>query len=222
MRAKDIMTRDVVTVKRSMPIRQVVRLMLERRISGLPVVNSDGSLAGILTEADLMIKETDPKPSLPVLSWFGNLLWLERMVSGHRKLEGLTAGDVMTHNVVTAEEDTPVHDLANRMMQFQVKRLPIIQHKHVVGIVTRADVLKVFLREDEALVREARRVIEEFAVPGEELGATAFRGVIIVGGRIGAGRLNALVQRLWKIDGVIGIDDRDVTHIVPQAPLFTE
>lgn len=69
---------------------------------------------------------------------------------------------------MTAEEDTPVHDLANRMAHLQVKRLPIVQNKHLVGMVTRADVLKVFLREDEALVREARRMVEEsFCCPGK-------------------------------------------------------
>ena len=68
---------------------------------------------------------------------------------------GRTVGEVMTHNVVTADEDTPVHVLASRMMRYSVNRLPVVRAGQVVGIVTRADVLKVFMRSDELLEREA-------------------------------------------------------------------
>lgn len=222
MRARDIMTKAVITVTPSTPIQDVVQIMLERRISGLPVVDATGNLVGIITEADLLIKEADPKPGVPVMNWFGGSLWLERWVSGHRKLEGRTAGEVMTHNIVTAEESTPVHELANRMMQQQVKRLPIVRDRQLVGIVTRADILKVFLRQDDALARDAHRIADEFRLAGEELRMMAYRGVIVVSGRITVGRRNALLHRLWEIDGIIGIDDRDLSYTAPASAHFKE
>lgn len=223
MRARDIMTRDVVVVTPSTPIRHAVQLILQRRISGLPVVDAEGNLVGIITEADLLLKEVDPKPGAPVLNWFGGSLWLERWVSDYRKMEGRTVGEVMTHNVVTAEEETSVHELANRMVQLQINRLPIMQERQVVGIVTRADILKVFLRQDDVLAREARRIADEFTLMGEEVRVMAYRGVIVVSGRVASpGRQNALLERLWKIDGVIGIDDRDLGYKVPEPVSLTE
>src|SRR3990170_6546669 len=207
--AKTIMSAPVVTIRPEAPVRDAVRMMLDRHISGLPVVDDAGRLTGIFTEADLLPKEAQLPVSEPLLGWFGRSLWLERLVTGHRKVEGRTVGEVMTHNVVTAEEETPVHILAARMMRYGVNRLPIVRAGQVAGIVTRADVLKVFLRSDELLVREGRRLLDDFLVYGEEVGLTVEGGVFLLHGVVGsAGRRQALLRRLWSIDGVVTVDDR--------------
>jgi CBS domain-containing protein len=209
--AKTIMSAPVVTVRPESSVRDAVRLMLDRHISGIPVVESDGRLVGIITEADLLPKEAQPPVSEPLVGWFGHSLWLERLVTGHRKVEGRTAGEVMTHNVVTAEEETPVHVLASRMMRYSVNRLPIVRAGQVVGIVTRADVLKVFLRSDELLEHEGRRLLDDVLVYGEEVGLSVDRGVFILRGVVGSpGRRQVLLRRLWAIDGIVAIDDRDL------------
>lgn len=209
--ARDIMTAPVVTVAPQAPIRDAVRILLERHISGLPVVDGDGRLVGIVTEADLLIKEATPRPEEPVLQWFGRSLWLERRVTVHRKAEGRTVGEVMTRNVVTAEEATPAHDLASRMVRFGINRLPIVRGAQVVGIVTRADVLKVFLRSDGLMEQEARTVLDQFLHFGEEAAVSVDRGVVILRGLVGSpGRRAALLDRLWAIDGVVAIDDREL------------
>jgi CBS domain-containing protein len=209
--AKSIMSAPVVTIRPEAPVRDAVRLLLDRHISGLPVVDGAGRLVGIVTEADLLPKEAQPPASDPLLGWFGRSLWLERLVTGHRKLEGRTVGEVMTHNVVTADEDTPVHVLASRMMRYSVNRLPVVRAGQVVGIVTRADVLKVFLRSDELLEREGRRILDDFLVYGEEVALSVDRGVLVLRGIVGsAGRRQTLLRRLWSIDGVVAVDDREL------------
>lgn len=209
--AKTIMSAPVVTVTPRTPVRAAVRTMLDRHISGLPVLDDEGRLVGIVTEADLLPKAAEPKATQPLLNWFGRSLWLERLVGGYRKLEGRTVGEVMTRNVVTAEEDTPVHVLASSMMRFAVNRLPVVRDRQVVGIVTRADVLKVFLRSDELLVREGRSVLDDFLLYGEEVALSVDHGVYVLHGVVGSpGRRQALLRRLWSVDGVVAIDDREL------------
>ena len=219
--AKTIMSAPVVTIRPETPVRDAVRMMLDRHISGLPVVDDAGRLTGIFTEADLLPKEAQLPVSEPLLGWFGRSLWLERLVTGHRKVEGRTVGEVMTHNVVTAEEETPVHVLASCMMRYGVNRLPIVRAGQVVGIVTRADVLKVFLRGDELLEREGRRLLDDFLVYGEEVGLSVDRGVFVLHGVIGSpGRRQALLRRLWNVDGVVAIDDRDLREAYREAAMW--
>lgn len=221
--AKAIMTAPVITVSPEMPLRDAVRILVERHISGLPVVDAAGQLVGIVTEADLLYKEATPKPAEPLLRWFGRSLWLERLLGAYRKVEGRTVGEVMTHNVVTATEDTPVHILASRMVQFGVNRLPIVRDRTVVGIVTRADVLKVFLRSDELLEREARKVLDDFLLFGEEVGVSVAQGVYSLRGIVGsAGRRQALLNRLWNVDGVVAIDDRDLKEAYRESSAMWE
>jgi len=219
--AKAIMTTPVITVTPQTPVRDAARLLVERHISGLPVVDDDGLLVGIVTEADFLYKEATPKPPEPLLRWFGRSLWLERLTGAARKVEGRTVGEVMTHNVITAEEDTPVQVLASRMVRFGVNRIPIVRGRRVVGIVTRADVLKVFQRSDEILEREARQILDEFLVHGEEVGITVERGVLHLRGTLGGpGRRQALLRRLWTIDGVVAVDDHDLQEALRETALW--
>ena len=221
--AKSIMSAPVVTIRPATPVRDAVRVMLDRHISGLPVVDDEGRLVGIVTEADLLPKEAQPPVSEPLLGWFGRSLWLERLVTVHQKLEGRTVGEVMTHNVVTAEEETPVHVLASRMMRYAVNRLPIMRAGRVVGIVTRADVLKVFLRSDELLEREGRRLLDDFLVYGEEVGLSVDQGVFVLHGVVGSpGRRQALLRRLWNIDGVVAVDDRELREAYRETAAMWE
>lgn len=222
--AKAIMTAPVITVPPEMPVRDAVRILIDRHISGLPVIDPAGRLVGIVTEADLLYKEATPKPAEPLLRWFGRSLWLERLTGPYRKAEGRTVADVMTHNVITAGEETPVHALASRMVRFGVNRLPIVREDGTVaGIVTRADVLKVFLRSDELLEREARTILDEFLVFGEEVGVSASRGVYALRGVVGSpGRRQGLLTRLWGVDGVVAIDDHDLKEAFQESAAMWE
>ena len=93
----------------------------------------------------------------------------------------------------------------------------------MVGIVTRADVLKVFLRSDELLEREARKILAEFLLFGEEVGVSAARGVYALRGVVGSpGRRQALLTRLWSVDGVVAIDDRDLKEAYQESAAMWE
>ncbi len=217
MKANEIMSTPVLTVAPQTPVRDAVQLMLGNHVSGLPVVDQRGHLVGVITEADLLLKEVEPKPPAPVVEWAGPWLWFERWVGAHRKAEGRTVGEVMTHHVVTAEEDTPVHELAARMVRHQINRLPIVRGREVVGIVTRADILKVFLRSNEDLAAEVQRIVGDFIRPLEEVRVAVKRGVLVLRGRlVSPARRAALLAQVEHIDGLIAVDATDLEHAFPE------
>ncbi len=217
MQAKEIMSAPVLTVAPGTPVRDAVQLMLGNHVSGLPVVDERGHLVGVITEADLLLKEVEPKPGTPVVEGPGPWLWFERLVGAHRKAEGRTVGEVMTHHVVTAEEETAVHELAARMVRHQINRLPIVRGREVVGIVTRADILKIFLRGDEDLAAEVQRIVDDFIRPLEEVRVAVKRGVLILRGRLASpARRSALLTLVEHIDGLIAIDAADLEHAFPE------
>ena len=217
MQAREIMSTPVLSVAPETPVRDAVQLMLGNHVSGLPVVDARGRLVGVITEADLLLKEVEPRPTAPVVDWAGPWLWFERWVGTHRKAEGRTAGEVMTHHVITADEETPVHELAARMVRHQINRLPIVRGREVVGIVTRADILKVFLRSDEDLAAEAQRIAGDFIRPAEEVCVAVQRGVLVLRGRLASpGRRTTLLQQVEHIDGLIAIDAVDLEHAFPE------
>jgi len=216
VRAREIMSSPVLTVTPETPVRDAVQLMLGNHISGLPVVDAQGHLVGIISEADLLLKASEPRPSEPLLELSGPWLWVERWLGAHRKAAGRTVGEVMTRHVVTATEETPVGELAARMVRHQVNRLPIVRGREVVGIVTRADILKVFLRSDAELAAEAQRLVVDFLRPSEEVQVTVRRGVLTLRGHLASpGRRAALLQRLEQITGLIAVDASDLEHAFP-------
>jgi CBS domain-containing protein len=118
--------------------------MLEKRISGLPVVNDEGELVGIVSEADLIYREGNVHlPTfIPIMD---GVIFLESMkkVEGQiKKMIGYKVRDVMTKNVIIVKENTTVEEAARIMMDKKVNRLPVMRNKKIVGIVTRADILK--------------------------------------------------------------------------------
>lgn len=131
------------------------------------MVDEAGDLVGIVTEADLLLKEATPRPTPPFFDWVGRWLWLERWLSAHRKAEGWIVVQVMTHNVIMASEETMAHELASMMLRHRVNRLLIVRNHKSVEIVNRADILRLLLRSDQALFEEAKRAVKQIAVFGE-------------------------------------------------------
>jgi CBS domain-containing protein len=141
---KDIMTKDVITLRETDTVSEAGKIMLEKRISGLPVVNDEGELVGIVSEADLIYREGNVHlPTfIPIMD---GVIFLESMkkVEGQiKKMIGYKVRDVMTKNVIIVKENTTVEEAARIMMDKKVNRLPVMRNKKIVGIVTRADILK--------------------------------------------------------------------------------
>ncbi|EWY38975.1 hypothetical protein N825_08215 [Skermanella stibiiresistens SB22] len=141
MRAKDIMTTPVITVAPDTPVSMVAELLLEKRISGVPVVGPDGRLLGIVSEGDLLRRvETGTERAKP--SWLEMLIGQGSDVGDFIKSHGLHAGDVMTREVVDVAPDASLRDIAERMERNGIKRVPVVEGGKLVGIVSRANLLK--------------------------------------------------------------------------------
>ncbi len=139
MRARDVMTTEVISVTPEATVGDIAALLIQHRISGVPVIEA-GRLVGIVTEGDLMRRpETgtavDPSPWLTLLTGPG--------VAPDRfsKVHGLTAGEVMTREVVAVSPDTPLDEVARILESRRIKRVPVIEDGRLVGILSRANLL---------------------------------------------------------------------------------
>ena len=139
MRAKDIMTANVISVSEDTPVHEVVGLLLKYRISALPVVDSARTVVGIVSEGDLLRPEGASRAGTR-RPW-----WLEAVFAGqpvaYEKAQGRTAGAVMTRNVITVDENTPLNEIAELLERHHIKRVPVISEGRLVGIVSRANLL---------------------------------------------------------------------------------
>ncbi len=141
MNAADIMTRDTVTVTPETPVPDLVRMLLARGISGAPVVDKDGVLVGMVTEGDLVRRAelgTERKRGAWASFFTGTAVLAREYVRSH----GLTVSDVMTQGAVAVAPDTPLNEIADVMEGRRVRRVPVVQDGKVVGIVSRANLLR--------------------------------------------------------------------------------
>ena len=140
MQVKDIMTSPVVSIEPDTSIVQAVRIMLQRHISGLPVVDKDGRLLGVVTEGDLLRRaETGTERKRP--RWLEFLLGPGRLADEYTRAHGRKVSEVMTADPVTATEETPLEDIVKLMEKRRIKRVPVVRGEAVVGIVSRANLL---------------------------------------------------------------------------------
>jgi CBS domain-containing protein len=141
MNAADAMTRTLVTIGPDAPILQAIRLMLQHRISGLPVVDAAGGLVGIITEGDLLRRgETGTERRRP--RWLEFLLGPGRRAGDYVEAHARRVGEVMTREVATVEETTPLDEVVRAMEERRVKRLPVLREGRLVGILSRANLLR--------------------------------------------------------------------------------
>jgi CBS domain-containing protein len=153
MRIKDLMTTDVLTVQTSTPLKDAAALLANHRISGLPVVDDERHVLGVLSEGDILYKETDAS---------GRPSFLERLLTPGNgavelKLAARTVGQAMSAPALTIGPRRPVTEAATVMIEEGVNRLPVVDHnERLMGIVTRADLVRAFVRPDEAIERDIR------------------------------------------------------------------
>jgi len=141
MQASDVMTPNVVTVTPETRVEQIARLLLERRISGVPVIDAEGRLVGIVTEGDLM-----RRPELGTerhRGWWLRFFGDERArAEEYARAHGSRAEQVMTRSVITVTEETPVSEIARLLEEHHIKRVPVVRDARVIGIVSRANLLQ--------------------------------------------------------------------------------
>jgi CBS domain-containing protein len=154
MRARDLMTTDLVTLPPETPLAAVAQLFAARGISGAPVVDAEGKLLGMVTEADLMRRLAAPEDRPP--GWVIRLFSpAGRQARDFARTHGRTAADVMTRTLVTAEEDTPIEKLAKAFEEKRIRRVPVTREGRLVGVVSRADLIRALLVPEEKLAEDA-------------------------------------------------------------------
>lgn len=144
MLAKDIMEKNVITIKEDESVEEAARLLIENEISGVPVVDQEGHLKGIISEGDLIYREK--QLHIPaVIQILDSTIFVESLKKFQQEFKKITAykvKDLMTKKVVTVEANTPTEKIATLMIEEKINRIPVIQEGKVVGIITRQNILK--------------------------------------------------------------------------------
>jgi len=140
-----VMTENPVTVKRETSLTEAIKIIAEKRVSGLPVVDNDGKLVGVISETDLMWKETGVEPP-PYVMFLDSVIYLENPARYEKEVHkalGQTVGEVMTSKAISITPDQSIKDAARLMHEKHVRRLPVVDEAGVlVGIITRGDIVR--------------------------------------------------------------------------------
>lgn len=143
LRARDIMTEDVITVKPSTTVEELARLLMKNQISGAPVVDEEGSLIGIVTENDLITQ--NKRLHIPtILRLFDAFIPLgtSRLEREIKKMTATTVGEICTEKVITVEPDTPIDEVATIMTEKKIHLIPVVKEGKIVGIIGKRDIIK--------------------------------------------------------------------------------
>ena len=207
MKVGDLMTRDVRTASVSTPLREVARVLVEHRISGLPIVEG-GRVVGVVSEADILLKEQGDQPRRSGLLGALALLGADRDEI-EAKLNASTAGEAMSSPAVTITEDRPVAEAAAAMMNGGINRLPVVDTAgRLAGIVTRADLVRAFVRSDEEIAREIREdvILHTLWIAPEHVGVTVTDGNVRLTGQVeGESDARVLPEFVRRVPGVITV-----------------
>ena len=150
MNVKEIMTKEVVSVKRDSTIDEIAQVLIDNKVSGLPVLSDGGYLIGVVTEGDLLRREMSPR--LPeFINILGAVIYyhgVERYNEDFKKLLAQTASDIMTEDLITVKEDTDISEVARLMLNNNIKQIPVVDGSKLIGIVSRADIVKLLLKQE--------------------------------------------------------------------------
>jgi len=199
MKARDIMSTKVVTVSPSTSVRDIAGLMVEKHVSGLPVINDNGTLVGMVSEGDLL-RRPEIGTEKHRRRWVSFFSGVDSQAREFTKSHALRASDVMTEQVIHVSEETPLGDVVALMEKHNIKRLPVLSDGELVGIVSRADLLRALAArqaeplpppaESDATIRAAMNDV----LKNEEWAMSAMVNVIVSEG----------VVHLWGV-----IDSKD-------------
>jgi len=206
-RVQDVMTTSVVTIDRVTPYKEIAQLLADHRISGVPVLTMGRHVAGIVSEADLLAVE-DSRARRARQPGHMHL-------PGHHPAGGnLTAADLMTAPAITVHPDAPIPSAARLMTTHHVRRLPVVDPDGMlIGIVTRRDLLSVFLRPDEEIASDATELLDDVLHADAARIRVVVRDgrVILTGTASEPGEEDLIpiaIRLLWDVDGVVDVSDR--------------
>jgi CBS domain-containing protein len=208
MRVEDVMTTDVATVTPGTSLKDVARVLVERDISGVPVVDADGDVLGVVSEADLLAKERAEPPTRG-----GPLAWLVDPIEiiERRKLGARVAGEVMTSPAVTIAPHRNLATAAGVMLDNRVNRLPVVSDDKLVGIVTRADLVRAFARSDAEVLQEIRQDVlgRQMLLDDHAVDVEVDAGDVMLSGVMGRRSQVDLMPRLVaRVAGVVAVENK--------------
>jgi len=205
---KDVMTTRVITVRRDASFRTMVAALRDHRVSAFPVLDDDGKVIGVVSEADMLAKEALASEPEGMPGMIAGMLRRKE----HEKARGTTAGDLMTSPPVTVTPDDTLERAARLMYTRKVKRLPVVDANcHLVGIIGRADLLAVFARPDEDIRRE---ILDDVIRHGLRTDPAAFTvevkdGVVTLEGAAETKEFaHEIVHQVRHVQGVVAVRDR--------------
>jgi len=206
----DVMTERVVAVNAFAPFKEIVRTMQEHRVSAVPVVDEDDRVMGVVSEGDLILKED------PELEGSAHLFEGMQRRQDRSKAAGLVASQLMTAPAITVRPEATLGEAARLMHRKAIKRLPVVDAEgRIVGIVSRADLLKVFLRDDAEIASEIREDVirRTLWIEPDTIRVMVHDGVVTLQGQLERRSLLPLVDRLaLAVEGVVAVKD-ELTYL---------
>ena len=206
MKVADVMNRDVVVVSPRMPLKEVARVLVNRHFSGVPVVDDEGKVLGVVSEGDILAKERGPGGATSI---FERALELETWANKH---EARDAGEAMTAPAVTIGPLHSVSEAAALMLDRGVNRLPVVDaDEKLVGIVTRADLVRAFVRDDSEIAREIRDdvLLRTLWESPDRFRVRVRGGEVTLAGKVNdAHAAGTLVRFVERVPGVVNVRSR--------------
>lgn len=148
IKAKDIMTTKVITLKKEMGVKEAAEVLLNNGIGGAPVIDEEGKVIGMVSESDLIME--DVKLHFPTfVHLLSGIIYLESLKSFEEKLKkavGVKVEDVMSKKVITVSEETSLEDIATLMIEKKISRVPVVKEGKLVGLVSKRDIVKTIAR----------------------------------------------------------------------------
>jgi CBS domain-containing protein len=220
MQAQDVMTTKVVAVAPDTPVTEIAKLLLERRISAVPVISDDRKLLGIVSEGDLIhgLGQEGAKRSW----WLDLLASPQTKAEAYLKGQGRLAWDVMTRSVTSVTPDTPLPEIARLLEAHRIKRVPVLRDGELVGIVSRADLLRAFALQPPADASASDRELRErLTVEFDRAGVTShpYVNVVVSDGAVHLwgivptrGEAEAMREAAARVPGVASVESHLAVH----------
>jgi CBS domain-containing protein len=206
MKLRELMTPDVITIGRDASLKEAARRMIEADVSGLPVTTDSGALVGIITEADIVKKEADRRPTRRT----GLRQWFTR--EEDRAESGRIVGEVMTETVLTLGPDADHATAARLMRKAGIKRIPVVgDDGHLLGLLSRSDLLHAFARPDKDIIDEiVEHLMKEVLwIDPRRVVVSSEDGNVVLSGRLETSSdVNLLVELAGRLDGVVSVVSR--------------
>ncbi|MFF4562182.1 CBS domain-containing protein [Streptomyces sp. NPDC001435] len=207
----EVMTRDVVQAHRETPFKVVARLLDQHRISGLPVVDHDDKVIGVISGSDLIRRQATRPADGPAQRKHPHA-----RDHSPRRAVAATAGELMSTPAITVHPEQKVADAARVMERHGVERLPVVDEEdRLIGIATRRDLLRVFLRTDEEIRQEVLDdILNTLSLPPQDVVVSVRDGMVTLEGRLEhRSDIPLTVRSTYRVDGVIGVVNSLTFHL---------